>query len=68
MANPDQKTILIEQAYKDIKEICWELQNSSGFSDKEIKNLLIELTSLWGREEDKKNLYSDKIKVLFKTQ
>ena len=53
MANPDQKTILIEQAYKDIKEICRELQNSSNFSDKEIKNLLIELTSLWGIEEEK---------------
>ena len=52
MANPDQKTILIEQAYKEIKEICKKLQDDSGSSDKDIKNLLSELAILWGTEEE----------------
>ena len=52
MANPDQKTILIEQAYKEIKEICKKLQDDSGSSDKDIKNLLTELAILWGTEEE----------------
>ncbi len=53
MANPDQKTILIDQAYKEIKEICKKFQKDSGSSDKEVKNLLRELASLWGIEEEK---------------
>ena len=53
MANPDQKTILIEQAYEEINEICKKLQHDSGSSDKEIKNLLRELSNLWAKEEKK---------------
>ena len=30
MANPDQKTILIEQAYEEIKEICTKFQSKKG--------------------------------------
>ena len=52
MANPDQKTILIEQAYKDINEICKKLQDDSGLSNNEIKTLLKELTDLWAIEEE----------------
>ena len=40
MANPDQKKILIEKAFKDIKEICKKLQDDSGSSNSEIKTLL----------------------------
>ena len=47
MANPDQKTILLEQAYEEIKEICSKFQNDSGASDMEVKNLLRELARVW---------------------
>ena len=50
MANPDQKTILLEQAYEEIKEICTKLQEESGASDMEVKTLLRELARIWERE------------------
>tara|TARA_B100000963_G_scaffold316839_1_gene296906 strand:- start:63 stop:203 length:141 start_codon:yes stop_codon:yes gene_type:complete len=40
MANPNQKMILLEQAYEDIKEICIKFYEDSGSSDMEIKTLL----------------------------
>ena len=54
MANPDQKTILIEQAFKDINKICIKFQEDSGSSNSEINNLLIEIASLWVTEEKNK--------------
>ena len=54
MANPDQKTILTEQAYEDIKEICKKFQDDSGSSNSEVKTLLIEIASLWQTEEKNK--------------
>ena len=54
MANSDQKTILIEQASKDIKEICKKLQDESGSSNSEIKALLMEIASLLETEEKNK--------------
>ena len=51
MANPDQKTILIEETSKDIMKICKEFQADSGSSDSEVKTLLIEIARLWGIEE-----------------
>ena len=53
MANPDQKTILIEQTSKDIIEICKKFQDDSGSSNSEVKNLLREIASLWKIEEKK---------------
>tara|TARA_B100000212_G_scaffold239860_1_gene182713 strand:- start:153 stop:308 length:156 start_codon:yes stop_codon:yes gene_type:complete len=50
MANPDQKTILLEQAYKKIKEICTKFQKDSGSSDMEVKTLLRELARVWEKE------------------
>ena len=50
MANPNQKTILIEQAYKDIQEICIKFQEDSGASDMEIKTLLRELAKAWRKK------------------
>ena len=50
MANPNQKTILLEQAYEDIKEICIKCQEESGASDMEIKTLLRELARIWEKE------------------
>ena len=38
MANPDQKTILLEQAYNELKTICTKFQDESGVKDMEVKN------------------------------
>ena len=54
MANPDQNTILIEQAFEDIKEICKKFQDESGSSNSEIKTLLRDIASLWDTEEKTK--------------
>ena len=51
MANPDQKTILIEETSKDIIKICKKFQADSGSSDSEVKTLLREIASLWEIEE-----------------
>ena len=50
MANPNQKTILLEQTCEDIKEICIKFQEDSGASDVEIKSLLRELARAWEKE------------------
>ena len=50
MANPDQKTILIEQAYEEIKKICNKFQEDSAASDMEVKTLLRELARVWEKE------------------
>ena len=52
MANPDLKTILLEDAFKEIKDICVSCQNDSDISDIEIKNLLMSLAKLWEAKED----------------
>ena len=51
MANPEQKTILIEETSKDIIEICKKFQADSGSPDSEVKNLLKEIARLWKIEE-----------------
>ena len=51
MANPDQKTILIEQASKDLIGVCKKFQADSGSSDSEVKTLLREIARLWENEE-----------------
>ncbi len=50
MAKLDQKTILLKQAYEEIKEICTRFQDDSGASDMEVKTLLSELTSFLEKE------------------
>ena len=50
MANPDQKTILLEQAYEELKAICIKFQDESGATDMEVKTLLRELAR--GYEKD----------------
>ena len=52
MTNPDQKTILIEQAYDEIKVICTKFQNESGATDMEVKTLLRELARVWEKDND----------------
>ena len=53
MANPDQKTILIDQTSKDIIEIIKKFQDDSGSSNSEVKILLREIARLWETEEKK---------------
>ena len=50
MANPDQKTILIEEFFKNIKEICKKFQDDSGATSLEIIALLKDLASSWDSE------------------
>ena len=52
MANPDQKTILLEQAYDKLKEICTKFQDQSGAIDMEIKTLLRELARVYEKDID----------------
>ena len=54
MANPDQKTILIEQTSKEIIEICKKFQDDSGSSNSEVKTILREIASLWETKEKNK--------------
>ena len=51
MANPDQKTILIQQTSIDIIEICKKFQDDSGSSNSEVNTLLREISRLWETEE-----------------
>ena len=53
MANPDQKTILLEQAYDEIKVICTKFQDESGATDMEVKTLLRELARVWEKYRNK---------------
>ena len=52
MANQDQKTILLEQAYDEIKVICKKFQDESGATDMEVKTLLRELARVWEKDID----------------
>ena len=54
MANPDQKTILIDNAYEEIKNICINLQNDADVSSLEVKSLLkLIMNELEENEEQK---------------
>ena len=52
MANPDQKTILLEQTYDKLKAICTKFQDQSGASDMEVKTLLRELARVYEKDID----------------
>ena len=54
MANPDQKTILIDIAYKEIKNTCINLQKDTDVSNLEVKNLLELIMNDWEEKEDQK--------------
>ena len=53
MANPDQKTILIDNAYKEIKNICINLQKDTDASNSEVKSLLKLIMIKWKDEDEK---------------
>ena len=54
MANPDQKTILIDNAFEEIKIICINLQKDSGASTLEIKSLLKLVMNEWDEKSPQK--------------
>ena len=43
MANPDQKSIFLEQAYDELKSVFSKFQDESGATDMEVKTLLRDL-------------------------
>ena len=50
--NPDQNTILLEQAYDELKAICTKFQDESGATDMEVKTLLRELARVYEKDID----------------
>ena len=52
MANPDQKTILIDNAYEEIKSICINLQKDTNASNLEVKSLLKLIMNEWEENEE----------------
>ena len=57
MANPDQKTILIDNAYEEIKNICISLQKDTDTSNLEVKSLLELIMNEWEEKEEQKNYF-----------
>ena len=47
MANPNQKTILYDEVYKEVNQICIDFQENCGATDDEVKELLIEILAKW---------------------
>ena len=54
MANPDQKTILIDNAYEEIKNIFINLQKDTNASNLEVKSLLKLVMSQWEEKKEQK--------------
>ena len=52
MTNAVQKTILLEQAYDELKAICIKFQDESGATDMEVKTLLRELARVYEKDID----------------
>ena len=55
MANPDQKTILIDNAFEEIKNICINLQKDTDVSNSEVKALLKIIMNQWEENKEQKN-------------
>ena len=57
MANPDQKTILIDNAYQEIQNICISLQKDTDASNLEVKSLLKQIMNEWEETEEQKTSF-----------
>ena len=57
MANPDQKTILIDNAYEEIKNICINLQKDADASNLEVKSLLKLVINEWEEKVEQKSSF-----------
>ena len=54
MANPDQKTVLIDNALEEIKNICINLQKDTNASNSELISLLKLIINEWEEKEEQK--------------
>ena len=54
MANKDQKTILMDNAFEEIKNICLNLQKDTNASNLEVKSLLKLIMNEWAEKEEQK--------------
>ena len=54
MANPDQKTILIDNAFEEIKNILENLQKDTDASNLEVKSLLKLVMNEWKENVEQK--------------
>ena len=54
MANPDQKTLLIDNAIEEIKNICINLQKDTNATNSELKILLRQIINEWEEKEEQK--------------
>ena len=54
MANPNQKTILIDYAFEEIKDICINLQKDTDASNSELKSLLKLIMNEWEEKKEQK--------------
>ena len=52
MANPDQKTILVDNALEGIKNICINLQKDTDASNSELKSLLKLIINVWEEKNE----------------
>ena len=57
MANPDQKTILIDNAFEEIKNICINHQKDTDASNLEIKSLLKLIMNEWEEKQEQKTVF-----------
>ena len=63
MANPDQKTILVDNAFEEIKNICINLQKDTDVSNLEVKNLLKLIMNKWEEMVEQKTGFSFQVKL-----
>ena len=54
MDNPDQKTVLIDSAYEEIKNICINLQKDTRASNLEVVSLLKIIIKEWEEKNEQK--------------
>ena len=54
MANPDQKTILYGEFYKDVNQSCIDFQENCGATNDEVKELLREILAKWEKNKTMK--------------
>ena len=55
MANPDKKTISIDNAYKEIRNICINIQIDTGASNLKVKSLLKLIMNEWEEKKEQKS-------------
>ena len=60
MANPDQKTILIDNAIAEIKNICINLQKDTNTQNLEVKSLLKLIMNEWEKKQEQKTGFAYK--------